>query len=423
MNDGHGFFISSGQSLDGGAGLDVGLGDLDGDGDLDAFVANGDPLRGRGAPNEIWLNDGHAFFNNSGQDLGNAISQAVTLGDLDGDGDLDVFVANGGEGVLDGQPDEIWINDGSGIFTNSGQRLGSQSSYGAALGDVYQDGLIDIFVAGYHDGNRVWLNDGRGNFTLSSPGFGIENSTDVALGDIDGDGDLDALVANALSMPNRLWLHRGNALEGQAVLDAPNELNAIVSSSQIDLTWSDNAEDESGYQVERSSNGMAEWIQIVELPANSTEYLDTDIYCGHQYYYRVRAYRAVDQNTSPYSNIANAATEVCTLPAPADLSVTKISCSQVQLNWTDVAIDESSYRVEVALDTQESWIEAAILPENSTSYILNGLAWNTDYYFRVRAHRVIDGLYSPYSNTVQIKLDLCHGTVYIPALINAATTH
>ena len=70
----------------------VALGDVDGDGDLDAFVANSNQA------NRVWLNDGSGTFTDSGQSLGDSSSWAVALGDLDGDGDLDAFV-----GELDGQ--------------------------------------------------------------------------------------------------------------------------------------------------------------------------------------------------------------------------------------------------------------------------------------------------------------------------------
>jgi len=83
-------FIDSGQALGNGDSIASALGDLDGDGDRDVFVANTS-----GQPNEVWLNDGNGNFTDSGQALGSANSTDVALGDLDGDGDLDAFVANG----------------------------------------------------------------------------------------------------------------------------------------------------------------------------------------------------------------------------------------------------------------------------------------------------------------------------------------
>jgi hypothetical protein len=76
----------------------VALGDLDGDGDLDAFVAN------NGA-NTVWRNDGSAAFTSTGQSIGASDSRDVALGDVDADGDLDAFVANGGL-----QPNKVWLN-------------------------------------------------------------------------------------------------------------------------------------------------------------------------------------------------------------------------------------------------------------------------------------------------------------------------
>jgi subtilisin family serine protease len=312
LNDGHGVFTDSGQALGSASGLDVSLGDLDGDGDLDAFVANSDPLRARAEPNEVWLNDGHGNFHSSGQNLGNAISQAVALGDLDGDGDLDAFIANGGPQILDGQPDEVWLNDGSGIFNDSGQKLGNFSSYAASLADIHQDGTLDVFVAGYQGGNRLWLNDGHGIFTFSSPAFGLENAADVAVGDVDEDGDIDALVANAISKPNRLWLNRGVSGSAPGDLTAPSGLTVTVrAGTTIHLAWIDNAVGETSYRVERSLNDDTAWIEIGILPANSVTYDDASVSCAKEYSYRVRAFRYSDGLYSPYSNTVKTMTDPC----------------------------------------------------------------------------------------------------------------
>ena len=97
-------FTDSGQILGNERSTDVSLGDLDGDGDLDAFVGN----EGKA---EVWFNDGRGAFTNSGLQLDSACSRSVALGDLDDDGDLDAFIAN--TYFLDehtGKPNEIWLN-------------------------------------------------------------------------------------------------------------------------------------------------------------------------------------------------------------------------------------------------------------------------------------------------------------------------
>jgi hypothetical protein len=206
LNDGAGTFHDSGQSLGDSVSLAVALGDLDGDGDLDAFVGNA-VQESRGQPNAVWLNDGTGTFTDSGQRLGDTATFVVALGDLDGDGDLDVFVANGDD---KSEADEVWLNDGTGAFSDTGQRLGSASSHAMALGDVDGDGDLDAFVGVAHSSpdNKIWLNDGAGNFSDSGQDLSGPNVADVALGDLDGDGDLDVFMGTYYG-GNEVWLNDG----------------------------------------------------------------------------------------------------------------------------------------------------------------------------------------------------------------------
>ncbi len=196
----------TGQSLGGAVDSAVALGDLDGDGDVDAFLANGVDPESPGpseAPNSVFLNDGSGAFADSGATIGNAYSLGVALGDLDADGDLDAFVVNS-----EMQGNAVWLNDGSGAFVDSGQSLGSGNSRGAALGDLDGDGDLDAFVANEHsDPDRVWFNDGSGAFADSGQSLGGATSSGVVLGDVDSDGDLDAVVAD--SAANVVWLNDG----------------------------------------------------------------------------------------------------------------------------------------------------------------------------------------------------------------------
>jgi hypothetical protein len=65
---------------------------------------------------------------------------------------------------------------------------------------------LDAFVTNYVVGNRVWVNDGTGTYSSSGQSLGSSNSVGVALGDVDGDGDLDAFVAN-YDEANKVWLN------------------------------------------------------------------------------------------------------------------------------------------------------------------------------------------------------------------------
>lgn len=190
LNNGEGVFSQTSQSLGNGRSSDVSLGDLDGDGDLDAVVVN------QVGANRVWLNDGVGGFV-SGQSFGNS-ERGVTLGDVDNDGDLDVFVVPG---------NQVWLNDGQGVLTDSGQALGSASGNDVSLADVDGDGDLDAFVANRStaEPNRLWLNDGAGSYTDSGLALGNTNSSEPRLADLDGDGDFDAFVVN--NGENSVWLN------------------------------------------------------------------------------------------------------------------------------------------------------------------------------------------------------------------------
>ncbi len=102
----------------------------------------------------------------------------------------------------------------------------------------------------------------------------------------------------------------------------PTNLSATAfSPSQINLTWKDNAANESGYRVERSQNGM-DWTEIAQLGANASAYSSMGLTCDMPYFFRVRAYRASDGQFSAYSNTANASTQSC-LPPPAPTNLSR----------------------------------------------------------------------------------------------------
>lgn len=223
LNNGTGQFTDSGQRLAPAQWtLNIATGDVDGDGDLDAYFA-----RAVASPTDLlYLNDGQGKFSDSGQTLDPSLTNALRLGDLDGDGDLDAFVANGNvETSTGGQPNRVYLNDGTGKFTDSGQRLGTAISNSVELADLDGDGDLDALVANgvrhwgnvVDQANEIWWNDGTGVFTVGQE-IGNAASYRVALGDIDSDGDLDAFFGN-IGQDNQVWLNT-QPIAGDANRDA-----------------------------------------------------------------------------------------------------------------------------------------------------------------------------------------------------------
>ena len=216
IDDSNWYYRDSGQSLGSLYSFGVDLGDLDDDGDLDAFVAN------RYTPDRVWLNDGAGRFTDSGQNLGEqGYSFDVVLADLDADDDLDAFVVNAVNTV--DTTSRVWLNDGSGRFS-SGQAVAFMGEYGATAADVDGDGDQDIIVAANGDlfssgaPDRVLLNGRDGSLTDSGQSIGGERSLAVAAADLDGDSDLDLFFAN--DGANRIWLNDGKGVftdSGQAL--------------------------------------------------------------------------------------------------------------------------------------------------------------------------------------------------------------
>jgi hypothetical protein len=212
FNDGKGNFTQSNQTLNHGKNLGVSLADLNQDSNLDIFLCVG-----FGGGNKIFFNDGHGHFTDSGQRLGDANSGMVGLADLDGDNDIDAFIYahpmwNGTDSYDFGN--EVWLNDGSGKFYNTNQKLGNGYYTGGAIGDIDGDGNVDAATTSNFKnlGNKIFINDGKGNFTASSHILSNLNSLPLAFGDLDGDHDLDVFVIytdTSHKYFNGVWFNNG----------------------------------------------------------------------------------------------------------------------------------------------------------------------------------------------------------------------
>ncbi len=215
LNDGSGNFSLKGPATDSPSpDLDdtraLVLGDVDGDGDLDLVVANA------GQNNKLYLNDGDAGFTAVGVAIGHEIDTSTSLGllDVEGDGDLDLIVGNTDEVAGAGKINRLYTNDGSGGFLSSSQALGRDdldATYALAFGDVDNDGDVDLVAANKGQTNKLYINEGLGAFAAAGTDVGAETdaSSSARLVDVDSDGDLDLVVGNE-NQTNKLYLNEGS---------------------------------------------------------------------------------------------------------------------------------------------------------------------------------------------------------------------
>ena len=172
---------------------------------------------------------------------------------------------------------------------------------------------------------------------------------------------------------------------------APNSLQAGSSwtrnalTGKIELRWNSPADNESGYKVERSTNGGA-WVQVTttgpildeesdELP----DWTDRDVPQG-THVYRVRAYNGV--NNSPYS--PQATVKASPPVAPNNLSAWPQASNQIILLWGDPSDDEERFRIERSTDGTNYATVGTVNP-NTTTFVNSGLAQWATYYYRVVA--------------------------------------
>jgi len=179
---------------------------------------------------------------------------------------------------------------------------------------------------------------------------------------------------------------------------APGGLAAsAVSSSQINLSWTDNATNETGFKIERKTGSGGTYSQIAAPTANATSYNDTGLDTATTYFYRVRASNG--SGDSAYSGEASATTFTNLPAAPSSLGAVVISSSQISLSWTDNATNEAGFKLERKTGAGGTYAPIATNGPNVTTFNNTGLAASTEYYYRVLAYNTGgDSAYSSEAN-------------------------
>lgn len=242
----HGQFVDQANAIGAENSEGVAIGDINGDGHLDVFFAN------NGQANRVYTSVGSSV---SFAGAMNSASTGVALGDIDGDGDLDAFVTHRG------QANQV-LNYDTGVFSlvTPPVAFNARNSEAVEFGDFNGDGALDAFVANYNQANQLYVNTPNGFSPLDISNQSL-NSVDVKVGDLDNDGDLDAFVAND-GQANTVYLNSGNLISfafTQSALGSPNpstaaDLGDIDGDGDLDIFIVNNGQTPDVYRNDGNAN-------------------------------------------------------------------------------------------------------------------------------------------------------------------------
>ena len=184
---------------------------------------------------------------------------------------------------------------------------------------------------------------------------------------------------------------------------APTTLNATtVSSSQINLTWTDNANNENGFKIEQSTDGT-NFTQVATVGSNAVSFSVTGLTASTTYSYRVASFNAA--GNSAFSNTASATTSAAPPPlpaAPSGLSAAAASSTRINLSWTDNASNESGFGIERCKNPNcTNFAQITQVAAGVSTFADTTVAKNTAYRYRVRAFNAAGN--SAYSNIASAK--------------------
>jgi hypothetical protein len=180
-----------------------------------------------------------------------------------------------------------------------------------------------------------------------------------------------------------------------SVPEAPSGLDGIaVSSTSISLTWNDASDDERGFRLERKTGGGS-FHEVVTLDAGTTSWTDAGLVASTAYTYQVYAFNR--KGDSPASNTVTVTTLAAPPAAPAGLTATAVSTSQIDLSWTDNSSNETGFDVDRSVDGTGGWSLLTTTSANVVNCSNTDLPAGARFYYRVRAKNAIGN--SANSNT------------------------
>ena len=201
----------------------------------------------------------------------------------------------------------------------------------------------------------------------------------------------------------------GNEVTVTLPTRAPTDVAVTIPlPTTAKVTWTDNTDDETGFEVRGHVQGSATetWALLASAAAGKTSATLAQLAAGTTYEVRVRAVRAGDE-ASPHLDSAPPTTFITPPAAPTGLASANISTTSVDLSWTDVE-NETGYRV-MRLTASGHWVQVATADADATSVTVTGLSPGTTYTLVARAYNASGD--SPDSAAVGVSTTSSEGPV------------
>lgn len=309
--------------------------DYDNDGDFDLFASTN-----VNASNYFFENNSNGTFTLKNGMFGSTLSSTASWADFDNDGFIDLMMAGGV-----GDKTRLFRNNGDKTFTDVSVAQGINNtnySWAVAAADYDKDGFIDFFIANEHGNNHsaddiLYHNTPNSNHWISiklvgtntnrnaigtvvrvhsgtkwqtrtvqsKTGSNAQNSQRVHF----GLGQASAIDRIVVEWPGKGFQELASQAADEFITiteisfpDPPGELTTSNEAyGMVELSWTDNSSDETGFRIERST-GNGAFVKIGEVSANITSFTDNTATPGETHVYRVAAMTTGGYSLFPVAN-------------------------------------------------------------------------------------------------------------------------
>lgn len=177
-----------------------------------------------------------------------------------------------------------------------------------------------------------------------------------------------------------------DAITPPASVAAPSGFTGtVISFSQINLSWTDNSNNETGFEISRASSSNGTYQVIGVTAANTTTFQHTGLAPSSTHFYKIRAVNA--NNASSLVGPINRTTQSSPAAptAPTGLAANAISATQVNLSWTDNSSTEAGFEIQKSSSSTSGFVSVAIVNANVTTYSDTQVNGHSTIYYQVRA--------------------------------------